>query len=55
MLDSSFLSSFLDFCLVDNFIEFGLQLFHVFAFGLDTSDPKANWNGVLTTNAPLAA
>ena len=38
----------LDFCLVNNFIKFGLQHFHVFAFGLDTCDPKASWNGVLT-------
>ena len=26
----------LDFCLVNNFIEFGLKRFHVSAFGLDT-------------------
>ena len=45
ILDSSF--QHLDFCLVNNLIEFGLKRFHVSAFGLDTCDPKASWNGVL--------
>ena len=45
ILKSSF--QHLDFGLVNNFIEFGLKHFHISAFGLDTWDPKGNWNGAL--------